>query len=116
MRARIFLTHNGNSFEGEVDLMPVRSSKKERRSKPAAEEPTIPAKPSEVLRQMFEKGFFKGPRSLTDVSQEFAKKEYNFGKSSLMMALQRAKFIQQRGAKGSYTFVQKFPPSALTGK
>jgi len=36
---------------------------------------------------------------------------YNFSAPSILMALKFKEFLQRRGSKGSYRFVQKYPPT-----
>jgi len=35
---------------------------------------------------------------------------YNFGSSSVAMALTRADYLKQKGTAGNFTFIQKYPP------
>jgi len=110
MRIQITLTHEGKVFEGETELMQTGSAKKTpTRTKPASAK-LIATRPGEAVDQLYREGFCKVQRTLTDVRKELAKKELNFGTSSVLMALQAAAFILQKGKKGSYTFIQKYPP------
>jgi len=98
-------TEKGETFEGDADL--VKS-----KSKPAH---TVIKKsgknkgPSEIIKFLHKEGFFSAEKKLSDLENEFKSKGYNFGKSSLLMALDRADFLKKSGSKGNYQFIQKYP-------
>ncbi len=112
MRAQITIIHGGKAYAGEVELV----SSGARRTTPTVVQKVVeqvaPTKPSEAIGQLYEKGFFKSPRTLADTMRQLSEGEYNFGKPSVLMVLQRANFLRRTGAKGSSAFVQKYPPAA----
>lgn len=112
MKVQIQVTHNGRVFSGEMELAPAQPHKLAtggaKRETPRAE---VPTKPGEIIEHLYHKNFFKGARSLSDTAGELGQKGYNFNKPSILMALKAAEYLQRRGKKGSYTFIQKHPPS-----
>jgi hypothetical protein len=63
----------------------------------------------DALRILWKAKMFFKPKVVAEVRKELQKRGYNFTDEALSMALMRAKFLTRNGAKGSYTFVQKFP-------
>ncbi len=112
MKVQLTITHEGKKYGGEVELTTTGSSERTPRAREQVSQQVVPTKPSQAIEQLYQKGFFKARRTLTDTLEELVKRDCNFGSSSVLMALQRASFIQQKGRKGSYTFVQKHPPIA----
>lgn len=68
-------------------------------------------KPAEAIGTLYQHGFFKTPKTLGEAMSELARAEYNFAKSSVATALGNAGYLQMRGTKGSYRFIQKYPPA-----
>lgn len=65
-----------------------------------------------ALKLLWERGKFKSRLSLSDVKA--ALKDgggYDFPDNTLFVALSRSAFLTQKGAKGSYTWGQKYPHS-----
>ncbi len=111
MKVQIVVTHQGKSFQGEFELSAAPAKKTAKVKEPSSVE-ALPTRPGEAIEQLYERSFFKVARTLADTMGELEKKEYNFNRPSVLMALQRAQFIQRRGRKGSYKFIQKYPAAA----
>jgi hypothetical protein len=109
MKVQVRVSENGKTYEGEVVLAEVRS-RSGKREAPAAK--PRPSRPSEALDSLYKKGFFRTERTLGSAVEQLGKDGYNFSRPSVLMALQSRVFLQRRGAKGSYRFVQKYPPSS----
>ena len=119
MKVSVIVKDNsGNIFEGEADLRLKRHGIKSvaaRRALPgsspaAAAESGHPRTPTDGLRRLYEKGVFKAQREFKEVEEELAKIDCNFPKPSLAKALERAEFLTRRGKRGSYRWIQKYPP------
>lgn len=69
-------------------------------------------KPSKVIEEELyrKEKYFQNHKCLLDVEKELNKKGYHFKKGSILMALKGAKYLLKTGGKGSYKFVQKYPP------
>jgi hypothetical protein len=114
MKVQVSVFHEGKSYLGEVQLVPVvTAGKRSKEPHPStrARQAGVP-RPAEAIAQLYHSGFFKSPRALGDAMDELAKVGYNFGKSSVATVLSRSDYLQARGRKGSYTYIQKYPPSA----
>jgi hypothetical protein len=111
---------SGHIFEGNVDLRPKGSTSKAsstkhktRESEHTASAPADhPRTPSDALRRLHQKSIFKTEREFPAVEDELGKIDCNFPKSSLATALERAKFLTRHGKRGSYRWVQKYPPGS----
>lgn len=104
-------TQNGETFAGEVTLKQVSPNAAQSvRSEQKPAKPR-PESPSAAINALYEKGFFSEERSLGDSVRELRGNGYNFGAPSIVMALKTKEFLQRRGTKGKYRFVQKYPPS-----
>jgi hypothetical protein len=109
---------SGNVFEGEADLKLKRQGVKSAiaeaappRSSPAAEATKgHPRTPTDALQRLHQKSVFKIEKDLKAVEQELAKIDCNFPKASLAKALGRADFLTRHGKRGSYGWIQKYPP------
>lgn len=64
---------------------------------------------TEALRQLWAVGFFKTAHTLADIDERLGKDDYHFGLASLAKALERASYLTRKGARGSYTYIQKHP-------
>ncbi len=65
--------------------------------------------PTEALRTLWQEGFFKEWRRLSEITAYLAKKGNNFPPPDLGMALKAAKHLTRRGKRGSYEYIQKYP-------
>lgn len=114
MRVRIDIVHEGRSYSGEMDLLPSTLAEKVS-SKPLRIEKTATQtvrKPSAAVEFLYHKNFFKDPHYLAEVWDELRKEGYNFSRPAILMALKAASYLTMSGKRGSYRFVQKFPPPA----
>jgi hypothetical protein len=113
MRAKLSIIHEGKRFVGEVELHAVDSEVPAAGSHtPRTEAPhDVARKPSEAVDLVYRKGFFKDRRGLSDVVNELHQAGYFFSPQSILAALKAARFLVQTGVRGSYRFVQKFPPA-----
>jgi hypothetical protein len=110
MKLRIELNDdNGALYVGEAELR--RSVGKKARAKPE-----VPGKRDVrvtcgvALQHLWASGQFKQAMSLKQIAAALSKDGgCNFRTEALLMALSRAKFLTRRGAKGSYTWIQKYP-------
>src|ERR1035437_4201867 len=65
-----------------------------------------------ALKLLWERGKFKSRLSLSDVKAALkAGGGYDFPDNTFFVALSRSPFLTQKGAKGSYTWGQKYPYS-----
>ncbi len=114
MRIQIRILESGKTYEGEIDLMKVGSvgEVEEKRGANIAE--VARTKPSEAIDGLYRTGFFSRERTLADALAQLGKDGYNFSPPSILMALKARGFLQRRGNKGSYRFVQKFPPPSYS--
>lgn len=112
MRVQLKVIHDGQTYFGEVELYAGRPekavSKALRRGASTVE--NIATRPSAAVEMLYHRSFFKEPRKLPDVFDELRKEGYNFSRPSILMALKAAGFLALTGRRGSYSFVQKFPP------
>ncbi len=115
MKLHITVVHEGRTYVGDVELDAADSPKRTAVDGKQVSQQTGPTRPGQAIERLYERSFFKTPRTLTDTIRELAKNEYNFGSSSVLMALQATDFLRQRGKRGSYMFVQKYPPAAHPG-
>lgn len=112
MRIRMTIIHDGKEFQGDAELTEVGRGRRVSQAQPKIAT-QAPSSPAEAIRSLFEKGFFRETRGQRDVAKKLKEQGYNFGSSSITMALQRARFLHQRGSKGTYSYVQKIPPTAV---
>jgi len=111
--------NSGNVFEGEADLELKRRSIRSAIAKPTSPRPSPaaathghPRTPTDALRRLHQKSVFKLEREFKAVEKELAKIDCNFPKPSLAKALERADFLTRHGKRGSYRWIQKYPPGA----
>jgi hypothetical protein len=114
MKAELTIIHGGKRFVGAADLHPVDSEGTRPASQTAGSDAPrdVARKPSGAVDLAYRKGFFKERRALSEVVDELQQVGYFFSRQSILAALKAARFLAQTGARGSYRFVQKFPPSA----
>lgn len=112
MRVKLHVVHEGQTYVGEVELhlggTEKASSKPQRMGVQVTSD--IATKPSAAVDLLYRKGFFKESRKLFDAYEELRKEGYNFSRQSIFMALKAAPFLAVNGKRGSYAFVQRFPP------
>lgn len=108
MRIHITITdEKGNQYEGNAILEKAIKQK----GKTVVSKQHSKPKPSGAVHTLYIDNFFKEEKKLSDVTKALSKQGYNFNKDSVYRALQNADFLNVKGAKGSYRFLQKFPPS-----
>jgi hypothetical protein len=108
MHIQIRITQAGKIFEGEATLAEAQSSDGKKAESVKNERPT---KPAGALDSLYREGYFAAERALVDVRSQLQQGGFNFGAPSVLMALRSKNYLQRRGNKGSYRFVQKYPPT-----
>jgi hypothetical protein len=110
MHIQIRVSHDDKLFEGDATLSEVgsRAGGKTKSPAPKKREGTV-TKPAGALDTLYAQGYFASERTLAEVREQLQHNGYNFGASSVLMALQAREYLQRRGSKGSYRFVQKYP-------
>jgi hypothetical protein len=111
MRVEIRVTAGARAFEGEALLNEVRPKAAQRSMAGKRSDKAAATKPSEALERLYRRMFFASPRTLGETMSELSKGGYNFNPPSVLMALKGKECLQRRGSKGSYRFVQRYPPS-----
>lgn len=113
MKVKIEITHEGQTFMGEVELV-LSASSDESRSNAESDKPAKPEpirKPSPAVEFLYRKDFFKESQTLRETWEELRNEGFNFSRPAVLMALQAADYLTMSGKRGSYRFVQKFPPT-----
>lgn len=64
---------------------------------------------TEVLKLLWNEGFFEAWRNFSQIEGVLDKKKYHFDSGILGKALERAKYLTRRGKKGNYEYIQKHP-------
>jgi rRNA maturation protein Nop10 len=110
MHIQIRVSHDGKLFEGSATLSEVGSRAGSQTKNPTPEKPEdVVTKPAGALDTLYAQGYFASERTLAEVRAQLQHNGYNFGAPSVLMALQAREYLQRRGSKGSYRFVQKYP-------
>ena len=65
--------------------------------------------PTESLKILWGKGFFKGWKKYAQIVKYLSTVGYHFSTPELGMALKRAKYLTRRGRRGNYEYIQKHP-------
>lgn len=66
--------------------------------------------PSELIKILWKRGFFKERRSLWDVENKIAELGFSFSKNSLQIAIKRSKFLTRNSTFGNVpAYIQKYP-------
>ena len=112
MKAEIRILHDGKVFEGTAVLAELgrKVDLATKNAEPVNQ--SRPTKPAGAIDALFGRGYFATERTLSDVREQLRQDGYNFGPPSVLMTLQSKDYLQRRGTKGSYRFVQKYPPAA----
>ena len=111
MKVQITVVDDGKTYAGEVTLTPTGGPKGLRGEQKKRVKSSLARKPSEAIEWLYRAKFFNDERTLPDTVKQLSKGDYNFNKPSVLMALKSASFLQRRESKGSYRFVQKYPPA-----
>ena len=73
-----------------------------------------------LLKILWQEGFFKKHRDVSEITSSFAEKGFHFGSSSLAVNLLRAvkpgEFLTRARTGGNWKYIQKYQTSSLTGK
>jgi len=112
MQARIMITQDGRTFEGTIELTEVAHHGKAPRNDALPVADGLPTKPAGAVDSLFGRGYFATERTLSEVRGQLQQDGYNFGASSVLMTLQSRDYLQRRGTRGAYRFVQKHPPTS----
>jgi len=110
MQIQIRITHDGKVFEGDATLSESRNSAQKKPGHASRHQHAT--KPSGALDTLYNTGYFANERTLADVKGQLRQGGYNFAPPSVLMALKSKAYLQRRGSKGSYRFVQKHPPAS----
>jgi len=112
MIVKVTVVHEGQTFMGEVEIHPVGPQKTHAKPHVATVSTTgdHATKPSGAVELLYRGGFFKEARRLADVFAKLGSEGYNFSRQSIFMAMKAAPFLAVNGRRGTYAFVQKFPP------
>ena len=111
MKIQIIVSENGKTYAGEATLTPTGGPTKLRPEQRQRTGPTRANKPSQALDLLYRTKFFGHARTLGNTVEKLGKDGYNFNSPSVLMALKSKEFLQRRGSKGNYRFIQKYPPS-----
>ncbi len=110
MKIRIIVeTDDGSTYAGETVLGKQRGKPRNVMVHP---EKQRPKKMTSVvaLNTLWQKSHFKNQLSLAQIKLVLREQLHsNFPDSTLMMALASSKYLTRRGARGSYTWIQKYP-------
>jgi len=98
-----------NQFEGEAELVKVKSKSKTKKNKPI--QVSKPPTATSAIRQLYSENYFKNKKTLSVVIRKLSSKDFNFGESHIFNALNRAKYLQRKGNRGSYAFIHKYSPN-----
>jgi hypothetical protein len=109
MKAYIRISYNGKSFEGEATLSEMRSGHLPATKQVTGSKVSKTTKPSGVVDKLYSEGFFTSSQTLGAVVTQLGHEGYNFSAPSILMSLKSREYLQRRGSKGSYRFVQKYP-------
>jgi len=110
MKVQIRIFQNGKVFDGEAILSEVHGHHREPVGRIVRSSVSKSTKPSGAVDGLYGKGFFASARALGDVVGQLGRDGYNFSAQSIFMSLKSRKYLHRRGTKGSYQFVQKYPP------
>ncbi len=61
-----------------------------------------------IIKQLWERGFYSEGRSLQDIKSQLSDLGANPSDQNLQMALSRANYLNRRGSKGHYRYIQKY--------
>jgi len=106
MKVYVKVTDEKNqTYEGTVELTKSRKQKAKKQTEIKIRGPT------DVVKELYFQNHFENERTLNEVEKKFKSKKYNFGLAGISLALDRAKFLSRKGKRGSYSYIQKVPPS-----
>lgn len=106
MKVHVKVTDDKNqTYEGTVELIKSRKQKSQKQIEIKIRGPT------DVIKELYFQNYFENERTLNEVENKFKSKKCNFGLTGISKALDRAKFLSRKGKRGSYSYIQKVPPS-----
>lgn len=62
-----------------------------------------------VLKKLWQDGFFRVWRTSGSILEHLSEKGYNFPPPTVRMALKAATYLTRRGKRGAYEYIQKHP-------
>ena len=108
LKINIILTNDkGEQFVGEVELTKINDKKRVKKILKIKEDKS---KPIFSIKKIYQENFFKNVKKLRDVNSKLKTLGFNFKEGSIQYALDHADFLDRRGEKGKYKWIQKFPP------
>lgn len=99
----------GETYVGTAKL--AKTSKKNVRGLIKKSKPKKNPTPTRAINSLYQDGFFKTKRTLSNIKSALSSKGMNFVVAHISLALKRASYIKQEGKRGKSTFIQKYPPS-----
>lgn len=109
MKISVRVLHDGKVFECEAVLQEVALKQSKRGIGSGRLDPPAVVKPSGAINTLYQQGFFAVEKDLGGVMSELKSAGYNFSSPSILMALKARGYLQKKGNKGAYRFIQKYP-------
>lgn len=97
----------GSIYEGNCVLVEISGNKKQKKNIVVSK---TKIKPSIAIDGLFHEGFFTVKKKLNEIENKLGNSGFNFNKSSVFRAADRAKYLQKKGKSGNFSFIQKYPP------
>jgi hypothetical protein len=113
MKVEIVVTDGEKRFGGSVVLAEVKPKVGKSPAPDGAPGSTRPNKPAAAIDALYGGGFFAIQRTLGESLEQLGRDGFNFSAPSITMALNAKPYLQRRGSKGSYRFVQKYPQASV---
>ncbi len=64
-----------------------------------------------IIKLLYNQNYFETERTLNAIEQKIKSKKYNLPISSIAVTLDRASYLQRKGKRGNYSYIQKAPPN-----
>lgn len=68
-------------------------------------------KPKYPINNLYHNDFFKTAKTLGEVAKKLDDDGFHFKSGSIQYALDSAKYLNRKGGKGNYRWIQKYPPN-----
>ena len=68
-------------------------------------------KPKYPINRLYQNLFFKTEKTLGEVSENLENDGFNFKSGSIQFALDSADYLNRKGSKRNYSWIQKYPPN-----
>ena len=94
----------GNLFEGNATLHKIKAEKRKRTFQISNKKRS----PSNAVLELHQEDFFSEEQTLSNVIKKLKQTGYNFGNSSIAMAL-KVDYLKRKGTPGKFRFIQKYP-------